>query len=525
MKIYICTYLFLSRVESSTYSIRHHYWLIISKDADVLHHLNRTILNIDCNINLLVPNENSSSNFDIVDVYNPASQHGGILEYKIIGEYSDMNGYQIQKQDMKYEPRRNLSGVRFNAAVVLPIDIDFPVSEYLNYDGDRVVNAFNRFHARLMLYCRDYFNFTITRIDVLKSWGYLQKNNSFDGLVGALERNEIDFGLSPLLVRPDRLDRIDYGFGTWIFRGAFLFRKPEFSSNFNVFLKPLPFSIWISALGMFLLSVCLYKSMEYGLERNNSSKEKIGWIDLMFFIVGAISQQGSVIRPYLFSGRMVLLSVITLSYLLYQFYSASIVAYLVMKPPSLVNTPEDLLASNMECRVESTLFIMDFFLRAKDKVTSSLYRKNRRQDSNGSYFISAEVGLRKVMKGGVAFHAELATAYPIMENMFPENIICELQEIDIMGTLKAYCAFREKSPFKEMFSVVVQRLAEVGILRRELNHWHPKKPECLNLSNRVKYNFGLEDLYPAFILLLSGVILSIILNFVEAYGVFRKQQR
>ncbi|ENN79409.1 hypothetical protein YQE_04137, partial [Dendroctonus ponderosae] len=51
-----------------------------------------------------------------------------------------------------------------------------------------------------------------------KSWGYLQSDGTMDGLVGDLQRRKIDFGLSPLFVKKDRLKFISYGRRTYNLR-------------------------------------------------------------------------------------------------------------------------------------------------------------------------------------------------------------------------------------------------------------------------------------------------------------------
>lgn len=49
------------------------------------------------------------------------------------------------------------------------------------------------------------------------SWGYL-KNGTFDGMIGALVRKEIDVGGSPAFFRIERAKVIDYTTRTWISR-------------------------------------------------------------------------------------------------------------------------------------------------------------------------------------------------------------------------------------------------------------------------------------------------------------------
>lgn len=49
------------------------------------------------------------------------------------------------------------------------------------------------------------------------SWGYL-KNGTFDGMIGALVRKEIDVGGSPIFFRTERAKVIDYTARTWVSR-------------------------------------------------------------------------------------------------------------------------------------------------------------------------------------------------------------------------------------------------------------------------------------------------------------------
>lgn len=61
-------------------------------------------------------------------------------------------------------------------------------------------------------------NFSRLNVQRIDSWGYKQHDGHFDGLVGLLERREIDFGSSPLLYKLDRMPVVDYSFGNWILK-------------------------------------------------------------------------------------------------------------------------------------------------------------------------------------------------------------------------------------------------------------------------------------------------------------------
>lgn len=53
---------------------------------------------------------------------------------------------------------------------------------------------------------------------------------------------------------------------------------------------------------------------------------------------------------------------IVLSYLVYQFYSASIVSNLLIKPKTLIKSVEDILKSTMRAGCEDILYNRDYFL-------------------------------------------------------------------------------------------------------------------------------------------------------------------
>lgn len=50
------------------------------------------------------------------------------------------------------------------------------------------------------------------------TWGYEYAKGKFDGLTGALQNRQVDFGCSGLYVKPERLSILDFAAGFWTFR-------------------------------------------------------------------------------------------------------------------------------------------------------------------------------------------------------------------------------------------------------------------------------------------------------------------
>lgn len=71
---------------------------------------------------------------------------------------------------------------------------------------------------------------------------------------------------------------------------------------------------------------------------------------------------GSLQNSSMLSGRIVIIFTLILSMLIYQFYSASIVSFLLMKPTATIKSLKDILHSGMKVGCEDILYIRDFLM-------------------------------------------------------------------------------------------------------------------------------------------------------------------
>ena len=196
------------------------------------------------------------------------------------------------------------------------------------------------------------------------SWGYLQPDGNFDGMVGALQNKTIDFGQSPIYVKSERITYVDYCRHSWNIRTAFLFRNPKSLSSIHIFLRPLTTTVWISVFfsAVFIaLSMRIVLRTEQNLLRKLRKLVELSWSYLVLFTLGAFCQQGTPKVPNLLGGRIVTISVLMLSLMVYQFYSASIVSFLLMKPISTIKSAADIVKSTLKVGCENILYVQVYF--------------------------------------------------------------------------------------------------------------------------------------------------------------------
>lgn len=61
-----------------------------------------------------------------------------------------------------------------------------------------------------------------------------------------------------------------------------------------------------------------------------------------------------------------------------------------------------------------------------------------------------------------------------------------------------------------MYFYSLHRLAEYGMIHRQLRHWHHRKPICINSHEYRTFNLSLNEVYPPFCVLIIGILGSLI---------------
>nr|CAI5820252.1 unnamed protein product [Callosobruchus analis] len=221
-----------------------HQWLILTSTQNFSYLFDKVTMFINSDITVAYPSEGNTGekNYVIEEVYNPAEGKGGHLNRRVLGTFNVSHGYKAREKRCKYWVRRNMTGVLLKTTVVK-----------------------DHRYAKIM--------------------GYLKKDGTFDGLVGQLQRKQVDYGSSPLFVRVDR---------STVMESAFIFRQPKVKGSADVFLKPLSTSIWILTLVAAALMVTALKLSHTGEKMAEHLGKSIenSWSLFVINAVAAFCQQG-----------------------------------------------------------------------------------------------------------------------------------------------------------------------------------------------------------------------------------------
>lgn len=133
----------------------------------------------------------------------------------------------------------------------------------------------HRLHFSVVRVVKEMFKFSLF-IHRTNSWGYLALNSSdFDGMIGMLQRKEIDIGCSPAFYRVERMIAVDYGEHTWGARPMIIFRHPPGSGK-NVFRVPFDDPVWFAMAfvsGILIVAFALILKQEYVVKVNKGKRK------------------------------------------------------------------------------------------------------------------------------------------------------------------------------------------------------------------------------------------------------------
>ncbi|XP_017860670.1 PREDICTED: uncharacterized protein LOC108612303 [Drosophila arizonae] len=366
------------------------------------------------------------ASYSLYDIWSPGRTYGGHVNITEIGSFTLTDGLQLHswfRTTSTLLRRLNMQHAQVRCMVVVTNkNMTGTLLYYLTHTVSGHIDTMNRFNFNLLMAVRDMFNWTFV-LSRTSTWGYL-KNGRFDGMIGALIRNETDIGGSPIFYWLERHKWIDAAGRSWSSRPCFIFRHPRNTQKDRiVFLQPFTNDVWILILVCGVATVCIlwllttlewklvpqqgaalikpkggaprhhyhhhhlvggfrqrcyarlcnYISKRQALSKSSTREGLL--LESVLFFVGIICQQGLGFSTSFISGRTIVITCLLFSFCIYQFYSASIVGTLLMEKPKTIKTLSDLVHSSLQVGVEDIVYNRDYFLNTKDPVSMELYAK------------------------------------------------------------------------------------------------------------------------------------------------------
>nr|APZ81415.1 ionotropic receptor 75d [Adelphocoris lineolatus] len=340
------------------------------------------------------------------------------------------------------------------------------------------------------------------RLESVHGWKF--PNGSFEGMIGVMEREEVDFGASGVIMREDRRKHVDYTVDYFEFKTGIIFKQPSLSSVSNIYLLPFSRHVW-AACGGLLLFVLIILCIAVSSGDAQTFTPPATFLDMVNIVLGFVCQQGSYLAPVTISGRIVVFVSSLAALFLYTSYSANIVA-LLQSTSSVLKTLKDLTNSHLGLKVQINEYHLGYFLEAVDEDVITLY--NKKVKNQPETFVNGTRGVEFMRTGDFAFCVEFDLAYKQISKTFQEEEKCGLGEMHLFFVPRLSIPVIKRSGHREHFTQTIIWQWESGMLDRISRIWLARRPRCESTGGGY-LRVGLKDFNPALKVILVGIIISI----------------
>nr|AKO90020.1 ionotropic receptor 75u [Microplitis mediator] len=448
----------------------------------------------------------------ILSIYRPSFYVDLIIEEQATWDIN--NGINFFDSIPTSRRRRNLQLTPLKTCLVLT---NPDTLNHLTDYKDKRIDAVTKANYIWMMHLVNQMNATVT-YTWRDTWGYPDKNGTWSGMIGLLDRGEIDFGGTATFLIKQRIGVIEYLQLYTPVGSKFVFRKPPLSYVSNLFTLPFGHTVWyaigvMSCIVLGFLYITMkweWKEIEKSPGEQDELKSNPTISDNLLILLSAISQQGLSYEPRTISSRIVTFMLLIAALSLYASYTANIVA-LLQSTSSSINTLKELINSGLKLGIYDIVYNRYYFGVLDDPIRREF--RERFVTNKTSIWITLEDGIEKVRQGLFAFHVDTAAGYQLMQETYEEEEKCGLQEIDYMGVLDPMLVIKKKSPYREIFRVGSLWLRETGLQQRDTPRLFTKKPVCVGHTSFI--SVGTTECYAAFYTITYGAAIAFGFFFLE----------
>ncbi|XP_055932763.1 glutamate receptor ionotropic, delta-1-like [Argiope bruennichi] len=326
--------------------------------------------------------------------------------------------------------------------------------------------------------------------------GVMDDNGNWSGLIGMLQRKEVDIAFNFLTITEERVDVVDFSEPYEINFVTFLVDKPGVLSTNWSFLYPFYPDVWFCIL--FLLLIWPKIMIILGI--------RVSYLKLFFHLCGSALHQPFTMDFSFTRSRILLLSWILFAMLTSLHYSSILLTIPLQRPPikNFVQLARAVRKGIYKCLTVKGSSMFALLETSKQKHLNYLskviednkwfYGRNNDIDNMGSRLIRTAV---------IDNHFKLQLLHRTLK--YDSYVTAK----DVLITANFAVALRKEFCCKKRLNTVISRIRCAGLYGKL------QKEELLRvfLSSGVKYEddsleLELSDLYGPFILLSAGIILS-----------------
>ncbi|XP_069104060.1 uncharacterized protein [Argopecten irradians] len=415
----------------------------------------------------------------------------------------------------------NISGVRTLYADVFPnVNFHFNGREFLT-----TTNWWPPFMDRYEVNgTRVYFGFCQDMLDELasqlnftyvmtepadKEWGFMLDNGSWTGMIGELQREEVDMMIAPASIQAGREMVMDFTHPYYFDTSTILMKRPDPNkTKWRTLIEPFAdivhMCIWITLSLAALVLAVLEKINPFYRHQEVQEEDHQTYQNAFWYMFGALLTQGGDRLPESQTGRTLISFWWLFSIIMVATYSGNLIAFLTVAKDRLpFNSVAELVAQSEYSwgTLGGTYFITMFkdstlpvYLKVWDGVVKANASDPRALSPDPA------IHIQKILKEDYVYFGD-----KVVMDMRRVND-CRLTTVDEEIPNMSYgVGLPNHSPYTKIFSNKILELLESGIFSIYTHRHWPKVNYCKETVQATAKQISLIDVHSAFILIGIGI--------------------
>uniref|UniRef100_H2MHL0 Glutamate receptor n=1 Tax=Oryzias latipes TaxID=8090 RepID=H2MHL0_ORYLA len=360
-------------------------------------------------------------------------------------------------------------------------------------------------------------------------YGSQDDKGQWNGMIRELIEHRADLAVAPLTITYTREKFIDFSKPFMSMGISILYRKPNSTnSGFFSFLNPMTPDIWVYILLAYLGVSCVlfviarFSPYEwYDAHPCNPGSDVVEnnftLLNSFWFGVSSLMQQGSELMPKALSTRIIGGIWWFFTLIIISSYTANLAAFLtVERMDTPVDSADDIAKqTKIEYGVIKDGATMSFFKKSRVSTFEKMWAFMSSRPRT-SLVKSIEDGIQRVLKSDYALITESTT----IDYITRRN--CNLTQVGGIIDSKGYgIGTPIGSPYRDKITIAILSILEDGRLHMLKEKWWSGS-SCLDEERRETGPMGIQNLGGLFIVLASGLVLSVFVAMAEFIYKLRK---
>ncbi|XP_071530822.1 glutamate receptor 2-like [Panulirus ornatus] len=349
-------------------------------------------------------------------------------------------------------------------------------------------------------------------------WGAPQPNGSWTGMLGMLQRKEVEIVLGPSSMSHQRETICDFSDPIVTDDFAILMIRPTLQNDVSGFLKPFAMEVWLLTLAS-LVSVILAMTFLGWMENEiySLTTQDIHFKATMWAIQ-TLSQESCEWLPRKDGGRLIVVTWLLASLVFMSSYSGILTAMLTVPRVTIpIDSMEDLVAqSDLPWQFEDASLMYLYLKEATDEVRQKVF-KNSAAPAKRDCWEERE----RIARGELAAICDRTNMKMAMSSHFSTTGSCHLyiSRENVYSNAMLALAFTTKSTYLARANHVVNIAKESGIFSKWINDEVNNASQCLRPLTSTQTEgispLNIEALSGPFLLLAGGMVAGVLVFLTE----------